>query len=85
MAHRLYLALLTSMLFVALGCCCERQALAYVDPGSTLLLFQSLSAMVSGAVFYFRRRIRGLFTKTTPNKTTPESDEPVESREPGPR
>lgn len=39
----------------------ERPAYAYVDPGSSLLIYQSLSAMVAGAVFYLRRRIRSLF------------------------
>jgi hypothetical protein len=71
MARRLRLALLTSTLLVALGCSCERQAHAYVDPGSSLLLFQSLSAMVSGALFYFRRRLKSLFTRSTPESANP--------------
>ena len=71
MARRLHLALLSSMLFVALCFASERQAHAYVDPGSSLLLFQSLSAMVSGALFYFRRRIKNLFTKTSPKSEAP--------------
>jgi hypothetical protein len=52
------------MLFVALSVSFERQAHAYVDPGSSLLLFQSLSAAASGALFYFRRRIKNLFTRS---------------------
>jgi len=80
MARRLQLALLTSMLFVALSFSFERQAHAYVDPGSSLLLFQSLSALVSGALFYFRRRIKSLFTKTSPK-----SADPINASLPGPR
>ncbi len=80
MAHRLQLAVLTSLLFVALSCSFERQAHAYVDPGSSLLLFQSLSAMVSGALFYFRRRIKSLFTRTTPK-----SADSINTPLPGPR
>jgi hypothetical protein len=79
MAHRLQLALLASMLLVALSCSCERQAHAYIDPGSSLLLFQSLSAMVSGALFYFRRRLKSLFTRTTPK-----SDDPINTPLQGP-
>jgi hypothetical protein len=71
MARRLQLALLTSVLLVALACTFERQAHAYVDPGSSLLLFQSLSALVSGALFYFRRRIKSLFTRTSPKSADP--------------
>jgi len=80
MAHRLQLALLTFTLFVTLSFSLERQAHAYVDPGSSLLLFQSLSALVSGAVFYFRRRIKSLFTKTSPKST-----DPINTPLPGPR
>lgn len=64
MIQRLKLAVLTSMLLFALAFSLERQAHAYVDPGSSLLLFQSLSAAVSGALFYFRRRIKNLFTRS---------------------
>jgi hypothetical protein len=57
-----YLAV-TAALFIALSFCFERPAYAYVDPGSSLLLFQSVSAMITGALFYFRRRIKSLFIK----------------------
>ena len=62
--HRrvLYLAV-TGAIFLALSCMLERPAHAYVDPGSSLLLFQSASAFVTGALFYFRRRIKALFSK----------------------
>lgn len=73
MARRLQLALLTLTLFVTLSFSLERQAHAYVDPGSSLLLFQSLSAIVSGALFYFRRRIKNLFTKSVPKPAEPVS------------
>lgn len=80
MARRLQLALLTLMLFVTLSFSLERQAHAYVDPGSGILLFQSLMAMVSGALFYFRRRIKGLFTRTAPK-----SADPIDTPLAGPR
>jgi hypothetical protein len=54
----------TLMLLVALSFAFERQAHAYVDPGSGLLIFQGISATVSAALFYFRRRIKGLFVRT---------------------
>ena len=48
----------------------EQQAHAYVDPGSGLLVFQSLSAVVTGALFYFRRRLKQLFTRSGNRGTT---------------
>jgi len=66
MAYRLKLALVTCLFCVALGLTLEPQAHAYVDPGSGLLLMQSLSAVVSGALFYFRRRIKNFFSKDGP-------------------
>jgi hypothetical protein len=80
MVRRLQLAVLTSMLLLALCCSFEPQAHAYVDPGSSLLLFQSLSAMVSGALFYFRRRIKNLFTRGSSKPSTP-----IDTAVPGPR
>lgn len=41
-------------LFAAL----EPRAYAYVDPGSGLLAYQTVSALVAGALFHFRRRLR---------------------------
>lgn len=54
---------LTLLLFFTLGLLFERPAHAYTDPGSALLLFQSLGAVLSGALFYFRRRIKRLFSR----------------------
>jgi len=50
----------TVLLLLALGVSLERPAYAYVDPGSSLLFFQSASAVVTGALFYFRRRLKML-------------------------
>ena len=51
-------------LFVFLGLSMERRAYAYTDPGSTLLVFQSLSAIFSGGLFYFRKRLKSLIVKS---------------------
>ena len=58
------------VLFLALGVLFERQAHAYTDPGSALLLFQGMSAFVTGAMFYFRRRLKGLFLRNRVSKDT---------------
>ena len=63
MAHNLKYFAVTLMLLIALSFTFERQAHAYVDPGSGLLIFQGISAVFSGALFYFRRRLRNLFVK----------------------
>jgi hypothetical protein len=65
----------TLMLFVAISFTFERQAHAYVDPGSGLLIFQGISAVFSGALFYFRRRLKNLFVKAP--KGIPQSSRPL--------
>lgn len=67
-------AVTTFALFLGLTFCFEKQAYAYVDPGSSLLVFQSVSALFTGAVFYFRRHLKALFTKSADNETSPSKD-----------
>jgi hypothetical protein len=69
MIHRLKYFAATLALFLALGVFLERPAYAYVDPGSSLLVYQSISAMVTGALFYFRRRLKAMITKTPSDPT----------------
>jgi hypothetical protein len=57
-----YLIVTTAVLF-SIACFFERPAYSYVDPGSSLLMFQGVSAFVTGALFYVRRRLKGLFIK----------------------
>lgn len=68
MSPRLKYVAVTAALFVALGFALERPAYGYVDPGSSLLMFQTLGAIVTGALFYLRRRIKALFTRTSADK-----------------
>jgi hypothetical protein len=72
MTRTIKLVAVTTMLVIALGFTFERQAHAYVDPGSGLLIFQGISATISGVLFYFRRRIKNLFvrTQTKPDERT---------------
>lgn len=55
----------TLMMFcvAAILCAFQGTAQAYVDPGSGLVLFQSISALFTGVAFFFRRRIRALFSR----------------------
>ena len=71
MTHKLKYFAVTLMLVIALSFTFERQAHAYVDPGSGLLIFQGISAVFSGALFYFRRRLKNLFVKNP--KSVPQS------------
>lgn len=64
MANKLKYMVVTALLLITLGFTFERKAYAYVDPGSGLLIFQGVSAVVSGALLYFRRRLKGLFVRT---------------------
>ena len=45
----------------------ERQAKAYVDPGTGLLALQSLASVTAAAAYFLRKRILGLFTKRKPS------------------
>jgi hypothetical protein len=67
MIHKLKYFTVTLALFLALGIFLERAAYAYVDSGSSLLVFQSISAMITGALFYFRRHLKALVTRTPVN------------------
>ena len=62
---------LTFLLMLALGLFFERPARAYTDPGSCLLLFQTVGAVASGVLFYFRRRVKQLFTRTAAKPVAP--------------
>ena len=63
MPFRLMCWSLTLLLFVSVGLAFERPAYAYTDPGSALLFFQSLGAVASGLIFYFRRGLKRLFVR----------------------
>jgi hypothetical protein len=80
MTYKLKYFAITLMLLITLSFAFERQAHAYVDPGSGLLVFQGISAIVSGALIHFRRRIKNLFTKSRP--TTPSQIQPSAFTEP---
>ncbi len=69
MSFKLKYFAVTAALFLALSFCLERPAYAYVDPGSSLLVFQSISAMITGVLFYFRRRLKSLFTRDSSSPT----------------
>ena len=64
MVLRVKYLVVTIALFISVACFFERPAYGYVDPGSSLLMFQSVSAFVTGALFYFRRRLKRLFIKS---------------------
>ena len=64
MANRLKYLAVTTLLMLALGLTFERRAYAYIDPGSGLLIFQSIGAVVSGTLFYFRRRLKALLGRS---------------------
>jgi hypothetical protein len=80
MANKLKYFAITLMLFVALGLTFERQAHAYIDPGSGLLVFQGISAVVSGALIYFRRRLKSLFVRNRPSVSASVQSSAVEPR-----
>lgn len=63
MRFKLMYFAITVGLFLSLGLALERPAYAYVDPGSGLLVYQSLGAAFTGTLYYFRRRLKALFLR----------------------
>lgn len=72
MIHRLRHLCFLFLLLLGVSLSLEQQAHAYVDPGSGLLALQSFSALVTGALFYFRRRLKSLFTRNESRETPTE-------------
>jgi hypothetical protein len=53
----------------------ERRAMAYVDPGSGLLILQSIGSALAAGAYFMRRRIAALFgKKSAPAAVAVESD-----------
>lgn len=63
MSNQLKYAAMTVVILLSFSVAVEPRAHAYVDPGSSLMFFQTLSAIVTGALFYGRRRLKALFTR----------------------
>ena len=63
MKNQLKYAALTVVILLAFSVSVQPRAYAYVDPGSGLMFFQTLSAVVTGALFYGRQRLKALFTR----------------------
>jgi FtsH-binding integral membrane protein len=56
--------IVTCGLLVSICFCFERQAYAYVDPGSSLVLFQGVSSVFIGVLYYFRKRLKSLLRRS---------------------
>ena len=54
-------------LLFSLICALECPAHAYVDPGSGLLAYQTLVALVAGTIFYLRQKLRNLVRGARPD------------------
>lgn len=61
------------ILFCCLAVMLEPRALAYIDPGSGLLITQTIGAVATAVVFWFRRQIRSLFVR---GRSSGEKSEP---------
>lgn len=66
-----YLAV-TGALLVFLALTFERPAYGYTDPGSAILLFQGLSAVITGSLFYCRKRLKKLINMVKRPTKSPE-------------
>jgi hypothetical protein len=59
----------------------ERRALAYADPGSSLLLLQTAGSVLTAGAIYFRRKIYGWFHRGKFDATEVESETETASGE----
>jgi hypothetical protein len=81
MIRRLCRLALSVCLLLSILSLFERPAYAYVDPGTGLLAYQTLSAMIAGAIFCFRQKFKGLFTSgrtSMPDATSDPRDTSLE-------
>lgn len=79
MTLRMFRVALSVCLLFSILCLCERPAHAYVDPGSGLVLYQTLSATIVGILFHFRRRINLLLGRDDRTKIESETGSTLES------
>ncbi len=49
-------------------------AYAYVDPGTGLLVYQSMTAFATGLMFYFRRRLKLFLFRKSANPDKPQEN-----------
>jgi hypothetical protein len=63
MVKKLVSISLALFIFICMLGATERQAYAYVDPGSGLLALQSLASVAAAFGYFMRKRIRQLFTR----------------------
>ena len=72
MNFRLKYFVVSCAMMISLSGALEHRAYAYVDPGSGLLLFQSLSAVLTGGLFFFRKRLKSLMSRSKIEKAASE-------------
>jgi hypothetical protein len=66
--------IVTCGLLVSICFCFERQAYAYVDPGSSLVLFQGISSVCMGVLYYFRKRLKSFLRRSKPAEAASDGD-----------
>ena len=80
MKTRIPLILLTLLCLLFANFALERPAYAYIDPGTGLLLLQNISGLAAGVLFFFRRRIKALFGRSSKNPEKTSENIPDERR-----
>jgi hypothetical protein len=70
-------SVLFSWMVIAVGflLASEKQAHAYADPGSSLLILQTVGSIVTATGLYFRRRIASFFKRGKSTETETEANE----------
>ena len=70
--QRLASVLFAFLLLVSVMVAAEPRAFAYVDPGSGLVIYQTVGALATAGLFWFRRRFKTLFTRNSATVEKPE-------------
>jgi hypothetical protein len=65
-----YLCISLALLF-CLGISLEEKAYAYIDPGSGLLILQSIGGFFAGVLYLVRKHIKALALRSTSVETAP--------------
>lgn len=66
---------LTALQWLILVATLQRPAYGYVDPGSGMLVVQFVGSVLSGGVFFLRKRLKQFFFSDKAAQTSAESGE----------
>ena len=66
---------LTALQWIVLAAALQRPAYGYVDPGSGMLVVQFVGSVLSGGIFFLRKRLKQFFFPERSTQVSPGTGE----------